>query len=287
MFRFGLSHDRKTFTAPRFDGYAEGVPLPPLTESQRIAIVCDVETTGVSAATDEIIEVAARKVVFEKDIGEIVAVGPAFQALQQPRKPLPAFISKLTGLTDDQLEGKAINWQDFDAFISDAAVIIAHNAAFDRPFIEKRSSGSKTKIWACSAFHLDWRDEHPSASLPLLALFHGFFYEAHRALIDVDALTKILGMPASDGDPATYLQGLLRNAKIPTCRIYATNAKYEAKDLLKRRRYRWDRQDRVWTKLVRGDQRQAEELFLAATVYEGQGFLGRTEQLPIRDNFRR
>ena len=286
MFRFGLSQDGKTFTAERFDGYGAGVELPPLTAHQRLAVVCDVETTGLDHATDEVIEIAARKIVFDKDTGEIEAIGPAFEGLQQPSKPLSPFVSKLTGLTDERLQGQSIFWQAFDLFISDAAVIIAHNCAFDRPFIEKASAVAGLKIWACSDFHLDWRDAHPSASQPFLALFHGFFYESHRALIDVDALIKLLGTPASDEDPSTYLYKLLQNAKIPACRIYATDSKFETKDVLRSRRYRWDNDARVWSKLVRGDRREEEETFLANEVYGGKGFLGRTEEIPIRENFR-
>lgn len=286
MFRFGLSSDRLKFTADKFDGYGEGAALPLLTESQRIAVVCDVETTGLDLVTDEIIEVAARKIVFDKDTGQISLIGPAFQALQQPVKPLPPMIIKLTGLSDKDLEGQRIDWEVFDAFIDDAAIIIAHNSAFDRPRLEKLSIGSRKKIWGCSSFHLDWKDSYPVAKLELLALFHGFFYDSHRALSDVDAVIRLLGYTLPADESSTYLAFLLRNSKLPNCHIIAEGSPFETKDILRINGYRWNAEKRVWSKLVRADRRLQEEEFLATSVYGGKGFLGRTVEIPLKENFR-
>src|SRR5215468_3120852 len=59
---------------------------------ERIFIALDVETTGLEAGVDEIIEVAAVK--FRGD-----EVLETFQHMVRPRQPLPLKITRLTGIT--------------------------------------------------------------------------------------------------------------------------------------------------------------------------------------------
>ncbi|NES53221.1 hypothetical protein G3565_33300, partial [Escherichia coli] len=60
-------------------------------------VVFDVETTGLSAVYDTIIELAAVKVKG----GEII---DKFEAFANPHRPLSATIIELTGITDDMLQ---------------------------------------------------------------------------------------------------------------------------------------------------------------------------------------
>src|SRR5688500_6607588 len=62
----------------------------------RTFIALDVETTGLEAGVDEIIEVAAVK--FRGD-----EVLETFQQLVRPRQSLPLKITRLTGITEEQL----------------------------------------------------------------------------------------------------------------------------------------------------------------------------------------
>ncbi|PIB57859.1 exonuclease domain-containing protein, partial [Pseudomonas sp. 2995-1] len=61
-------------------------------------IVFDVETTGLSAVYNTIIELAAVKI---KD-GEII---DKFEAFANPHEKLSPLIIELTGITDDMVEG--------------------------------------------------------------------------------------------------------------------------------------------------------------------------------------
>jgi DNA polymerase-3 subunit epsilon len=285
MFRFGLSQDGKKYQAIRFDGYSEEESDVSLAnENERIAVVLDVETTGLNQASDEIIEIGARKLVFDKESGFIAQYGPAFQSLQEPSRPLSSEIIKLTGITDAELKGHSIDWQEFDAYIGDAAIIIAHNASFDRPFVDRCSKTSPQKIWGCSVFHMNWQDWFTSSKLDYLGLCHGFFFESHRAINDVDAVIRLLSFEMPDDESCTYLYRLLQNAKEHCYWVSAINSPIETKDVLKQRYYRWN--GKVWRKKVLEGQLEEEKAFLSVNVYSGKGFLGDIEQVALRDNFK-
>lgn len=287
MFRYGLSKDKKTFTANKFEGFAEKDKLGSLEDGEKIAVVLDVETTGFDKINDEVIEIAARKIAFDPQKGEIKAIGELFQALQEPSKPLPSEIEKLTGLSHKDLAGNSIDWQKFDEFIKDAVLIIAHNAGFDRPFVERHSKKSKEMIWACSASQVPWTEWFPSAKQEFLALSHGFFYDPHRSIRDVDALIQLLKFDAPE-DPTSryYFSHLLNNARKKQYLVQATNAPFETKDILRRRRYQWQGDQKVWTKFVAEDKLEAEKQFLSENIYADRGFLGKALPIPLKDNFK-
>lgn len=96
--------------------------------------VIDVETTGLKAHKEDIIEVAGIKV--DRDTGTFTT----FEVLvQRPSKePLPDIIVDLTGITDAMLaadgrEAGAV-LRRFMGFLADAH-IVAYNARFDTAFI--------------------------------------------------------------------------------------------------------------------------------------------------------
>ncbi|OYD09479.1 PolC-type DNA polymerase III [Paludifilum halophilum] len=94
-------------------------------------VVFDVETTGLSAVHDEIIELAAVKVKG----GEVV---DRFESFVNPHRKLTAMITELTSITDDMVED-APDLKDvlpkFLAFAGDS-VLVAHNARFDMGFLQ-------------------------------------------------------------------------------------------------------------------------------------------------------
>lgn len=95
-------------------------------------VVFDLETTGLNANTESIIEIGAVKV----EQGNIT---DRFSAFVNPKRPLPYRIVELTKITDDMLIGeKTIDevLPQFAAFC-DGAAMVAHNAAFDMSFLKK------------------------------------------------------------------------------------------------------------------------------------------------------
>ncbi len=104
----------------------------------RLGVVVDTETTGLSAVQEEIIEIGAVAFRYADD-GSIGDVCATFGALQEPSKPIPADITRITGITDEMVAGQIIPRAKLEALIGNADLIIAHNAGFDRPFLERFS----------------------------------------------------------------------------------------------------------------------------------------------------
>jgi len=95
-------------------------------------VVFDVETTGLSAVYDTIIELAGVKV----HKGEIV---DRFESFANPHRKLPEVIKDITGITDDMLVGAPEVddvLRDFHKWIDDD-VLVAHNASFDIGFLNQ------------------------------------------------------------------------------------------------------------------------------------------------------
>jgi DNA polymerase-3 subunit epsilon len=110
----------------------------------------------------------------------------------------------------------------------------------------------------------------PSEKLEILNLFHGFFVRSHRALADADALLHLLTFPAP-GREAAYLAELLAAARQPLVRVWAKDAPYEAKDLLRERGYRWQPERRTWMRECGPKEAEQEQAWLAEVVYPGRG----------------
>ncbi|PWA13539.1 PolC-type DNA polymerase III [Pueribacillus theae] len=93
-------------------------------------VVFDVETTGLSAVYNKIIELAAVKV----KNGEII---DRFERFANPHEPLSATTIELTGITDDMVKNAPEIedvLKDFHTFIQDDT-LVAHNASFDMGFL--------------------------------------------------------------------------------------------------------------------------------------------------------
>lgn len=240
-------------------------------------IALDVETTGLNPKTDEIIELAMAPFTFAAD-GRIFEVSGGFQSLQQPSRPIPPEIVELTGIDDGMVAGQSIDAAAVDAIVAPASLIIAHHAAFDRPFVERLFPVFAKKCWACSMSEIDWKARgSESAKLAWLLSEFGLFYNRHQALSDCFALIGLLSQPLNDG-PA--LAQLLAAARQPTWRIWAPETPFEAKDTLKARGYRWSPGEghfpKSWYIDVRTeDARNTEIGFLIGEIYR------RERPLPI------
>ena len=105
----------------------KGRPLKTFPDS----FVClDIETTGLSPVYDDIIEISALRV----EDGEIT---DSFSEIINIRRPLPPFISSLTGITDamiaqgNEAEDVLARFLDFTG----DSVIMGHNVTFDINFL--------------------------------------------------------------------------------------------------------------------------------------------------------
>src|SRR3546814_6464352 len=65
----------------------------------------------------------------------------------------------ITSIADEMVAGRKIDAEEVASFANGAALVIAHNAAFDRRFAERLSDVFITKPWACSMTQVDWANE--------------------------------------------------------------------------------------------------------------------------------
>jgi len=260
---------------------------PPVGMKLRKGLFVDVETTGLDPARCEIIELAMVPFTYGLD-GRIFAVGEAFSQLRQPSHPIPPEVTAITGLTDEMVEGKHIDPVEVAAFAADAALVVAHNAAFDRRVLERFCEVFSTKPWGCSMSQVNWAEEgFEGVKLAYLAAGAGFFYDKHRAVHDCLAAIELLAraLPRS-GRPG--LQDLLERARTPSWRIWAENSPFELKDALKSRGYRWNGEGaggpRAWYVDVPEAERDAELTFLRSEIYGGEIDL-LTRRIDAHDRF--
>jgi len=236
----------------------------------QIGVVVDVETTGLDFQKDEVIELGMVAFTYDEHghIGDIVGI---FSALQQPNSPIPPDITKLTGITDEMVEGKTISIDEVEAFIEPADLVIAHNARFDRPFCERLAPGFVPKAWACSVSEVKWTERgFEGTKLGYLIGQCGYFHEGHRAVDDCHALLEVLAKPWLEASETPFAD-LLQNAQKARIRIWAENSPYDMKDRLKARGYRWadgsDGGPKAWWIDVAEEECDDELRFLRTDIY--------------------
>lgn len=263
------------------------VKIPPPGTPVRTGLVVDVETTGLDPRCHEIIELAMVPFSYGLD-GTIFIVGESFQRLRQPAEPITPEITAITGITNEMVAGHVIDPAEVANFAASASLVIAHNAAFDRRFLERFSDVFSTKPWACSLSQIDWASEgFEGTKLAYLAQAAGFFYDRHRAVHDCLATVELLGTPLPRSRIASLCR-LLEAARLPSWRIWAENSPYDLKDILKARGYRWSGdagpQPRAWYVDVPDNQRQAELQFLKTEIYRREINLN-TRRIDAYDRF--
>ena len=178
---------------------------------------------------------------------------------------------ELTGITDEMFRGRSIDPGAVARIIGPAVVVIAHNAAFDWPFVEGLHPVFATKAWACSLLEIPWSVAGiGNAKLDYLAMRYGLFHDGHRGLADCEVLLEILVRPLP-GSAELTLKRLLDTAREPTWRLWALDSPFEMKDRLKARGYRWsdgsDGNPRAWYRDVVDGGLEEERRYLTAEIY--------------------
>ncbi len=207
--------------------------------SKKIGVFLDIEATGLSFSDDKLIELGMVKFEYS-DNGRIFRILEEFNEYQDPGRDISQFITELTGITNDMVSDKHIEESSVNEFLKDVDLVIAHNAIFDRAFFETTFPCIEPKAWACSMHDISWNNEKvESHKLEYIAYKYNFFYEGHRAIIDCLVGIHILAQQLYNSKQLVLKQ-LLDNAMKPTYKLWAKNAPYEYKDLLRNRKYRWN-----------------------------------------------
>lgn len=263
------------------ESYSDNQPPAKLVK----AAIVDTETTGTNQAIDKIIELGIVIVEYCPDTGQVYRVLETFDELEYPDMLIPPESTKVHGITDEMVIGKKINDDTVDALMSDVSLVIAHNAFFDRGFMESRLPIFKKKAWACTYAQIPWRSEGiGSSSLEFLAYRFGFHYAGHRASIDCHALLEVLQseLPVSG---IKIMKALLEKARLPEYKVWALNSSFDSKDKLKERGYRWDGERKLWSGLVTQADLPIEVDWLRAEVYGNKTFKLELEKIDAFNRF--
>ena len=151
-------------------------------------IVLDTETTGLSVQDNRLIEVAAARLRGREIVDR-------FDTFVHPGVPIPDEIVRLTGIRDSDVQ-HAPSPEEAVVMLADfvgGCPVIAHNATFDRSFIEAVRGGvNVSDIWidslALSRIALPRLASH---KLSVLAELFGCDAVSHRAIDDVEALAGV------------------------------------------------------------------------------------------------
>ncbi len=250
-----LSHD--TF-APSADG------------PTAMAVVVDTETTGRYFSDDAMIEIALLRFEYEVASGKVIRILDTYSCLEDPGRAIPPESTAVHGITDAMVAGKVMDDARVAAIVADATLVIAHNAAFDRPFLERRFPLFRSLPFGCSHSQVDWSAEDiRGTKLEYLGYLYGFFYDAHRSEMDCRALLEVLAHPLPVSG-VTALKRLLEAAQEPLLRLWATNSPYDSKDRLRQRGYRWEAPVKTWWRFVTKAEGKAECEWLKSEVYGGR-----------------
>ncbi len=234
------------------------------------AVVIDTETTGTSRDSDQIIELALVRFEYATESGEIARITDVYSGLEDPGRPIPPESTAIHGITDAMVAGKALDEARIAAVVRDAALVVAHNAAFDRPFVEARLPPFAALPWGCSLEQVPWAAEgFRGAKLEYLGWASGFFYDAHRSETDCRALLEVLRRPLPKSGRIAFKR-LLEAAAEPALRLWATGSPFETKDLLRERGYRWDAERRCWHRVGPKAVAKEESEWLKTSVYAGR-----------------
>ena len=155
-------------------------------------VVFDIETTGLSKETESITEIGAVKVVDGKIIDR-------FSTFVNPERPIPAEITKLTGITNEMVADAPVITEILPRFLEfcQDAVLVAHNANFDTGFIRlnaERKCGIEVKNTVLDTLELSRSllPELKKHKLDIVCEQLGVSLEGHhRAVNDAEATAEV------------------------------------------------------------------------------------------------
>lgn len=175
-----------------------------------VAGFVDVETTGLSPQTEEVVELALVLFAFDREAGAIVRVVDTYVGLRDPGKPIPPEATRIHGITDADVRGKRLDDAKVLALLARCEFLVAHNAPFDRAFVTRLYPLAARIPWLCSMRDIDWYGKGcPSRSLQALLAYHGLKpARAHRG--EADAMAALELLRRRDGSGVPYFTELLR-----------------------------------------------------------------------------
>jgi DNA polymerase III subunit epsilon len=279
-----LIKEDKTIELIKFDGSSFPAFDNNCNEDYTKVCFLDLETTGLDTANDKIIEIAVKIAAINTETGLLIGIIDQYQSFQDPEEPIKEGITKINGISNEMVQNHAINWENVNNIFNNSDIIVAHNAKFDRALMDRYLPLSNDKIWACSVHDIDWKERGFNLSKQeVLCIWHGFHFDSHRAMSDVDALIHLVCHESYKIN--TPIEELINNAYKTVYKISANNSPYETKDILRARGYNWNGVDRYWFKIIDFEDIESEQDWNAVNVYNGT-FIGDVIQISHVDKYK-
>jgi len=190
--------------------------MPESPSPVRVAVL-DTETTGLYPSSDRIIEIAVVLVDAEPGTGRVLQERGRYTALQDPGFPIPWMAFEVHGISDAMVKGHAIDGAAVRALLSQADLVVAHNAGFDKGFVAQVLPEASDLLWGCSCRGIPWRRHFPVLNAKLQDLARHFRVKggaAHRAMGDVETTLALLAMELP-GEDCTALGHLIAKKLTP------------------------------------------------------------------------
>jgi DNA polymerase-3 subunit epsilon len=285
--------------------YVEVADVPEASPHVGCGMMVDTETTGPDVSVDEIIQLAVTPFLFDRQTGAILHVHAAVVMYEEPSRPITEAASAVHGISPDRLVGQRFHADLVAELWTMAEVICAHNAAFDRPMLDRRFGATlPERAWGCTYVDVPWRRaKYPSASLGALLIEHTeHFFAGHDAADDCYAALHCLAMPFhTPGFDATEqypFWHVLQRVQQRVVRLFATGAPFETKDALQRRGYKWNDPSKpgaqfkgwhrkAWWREVPEEALEEEYAWMTTAVYGGRpaALLSGREDVPATKRF--
>ena len=163
-------------------------------DPNQIYVVVDIETTGGRAHNERVTEIGAVKMRNHEVLDE-------WHSLINPQRRIPAFITKLTGISNNMVMDAPLFTDvanDFTDFMGDA-IFVAHNVNFDYGFIAQEYRRLDRifrfpKFCTCAGMRRHYPGQN-SYSLGVLCETFGIELKTHhRALCDAKAAAGLLSL---------------------------------------------------------------------------------------------
>src|SRR5699024_1806952 len=211
----------------------DGVPVAynpqPLPLKDSTYVVFDVETTGLSAIYDRIIELAAVKM----ENGHVIE---KFEEFIDPGHPLSQTTIQLTGITDDMVKGSKTEEQVIRLFhdFSEGCILVAHNAIFVMGFLNtaySRAHIPEAKNPVIDTLEMS-RMLHPhmkSHRLNTLAKRYDVPLEQHhRAIYDAEATAYLYWLFMKEAEEEGMMTHEELNSRMGTGEAFKQSRPYHA-----------------------------------------------------------
>jgi DNA polymerase III alpha subunit (gram-positive type) len=179
-------------------------------------LVFDVETTGLSPKSSQIIEFGAQLFSTENNKLELLK---EVNFLVKAEQPLPAKIIEITNITDQMLAAEGISEEEafnrINQLIDEETLLVAYNIAFDLSFMVSLFHKYHNIKYQVTNDILDvmalYKDRHsfPHRLESAVAKYQVNVVNTHRALDDVKATVAVLSaMKKEQANLKTYINVL-------------------------------------------------------------------------------